>query len=191
LRRYDVVSAERDAAAANAKIGVAKAAFFPALNLSAQGGFDNSSLSQLLSTSSRIWTLGPSLAVSLFDGGARDAAVDSARAAYDGDAAMYRNTVITAFQSVEDSLSSLHHLDMQASAQARILKSSEQLYASAQEQRQVGSSSEQDLLGARLALLQAQRNHTDARAAFSESSVTLIKNLGGGWQWHMQEQSSP
>lgn len=188
LRRYDVVNAERTAAAANARIGVAKAAFFPELNLSAQGGFDNSSAAQLLSASSRVWTLGPSLALTLFDGGARDAAVESARATYDGDAAIYRNTVITAFQSVEDSLSSMHHLDMQVLAQSRILKNSEQLFANAQQQRQIGSGSEQDLLSAQLALLAAQRNFTDARAASCQSSVMLIKNLGGGWQWKTSEQ---
>ena len=183
LRRYDVVSAERTAAAANARIGVAEAAFFPTFTLSAQGGFDSSTFAQLLSYSDRLWTLGPDLAATLFDGGARNAAVASAHAAYDEDVAVYRNTVIAAFQGVEDSLSSMHHLGVQASAQALILRGNEQLYASARAQRRVGASSEQNLLGAKLALLKARQNLVDARAVFSESSVTLIKNLGGGWQW--------
>lgn len=190
LRRYDVVNAERIAAAANAKIGVAKAAYFPALTLSAQGGFDSTSLSQLLAASSHVWTLGPSLAVSLFDGGARDAAVESARATYDGQVAMYRYTVISALQSVEDSLSSMQHLNTQVAAQARILRDGEQLYASASLQRQIGASSEQDQLNAKLALLQAQRNAVGARAALAQSSVVLIENLGGGWQWNPDEKSS-
>lgn len=186
-RRYDVVSAERTAAAANARIGVAEAAFFPTLGLSAQGGFESDTLAHLLSLPDRLWTLGPDLAASLFDGGAREAAVASARATYDEEVALYRNTVIAAFQSVEDSLSAMRHLHLQAQAQARILRGNEQLYTSAQVQRQVGSSSEQNLLGTQLALLQAKQNLIDARAALSESSVTLIKNLGGGWQWKVAD----
>ncbi len=181
-RRYDVVSAERSAAAANARIGVAKAAYFPNLTLTADGGFESGSFAHILSIANRVWTIGPSLAVTLFNGGARDAAVDSARAGYDQAVASYRNTVVTAFQSVEDSLSSMRHLGVQASAQARILRRNERLYASARAQRRVGATSEQDLLAARVTLLQARQNRIDARAAWCESSVTLIKNLGGGWQ---------
>ncbi len=181
-RRYDVVSAERTAAAANARIGVAKAAYFPNLTLTADGGFESGSFAHILSIANRVWTIGPSLAVTLFNGGARDAAMDSARASYDQAVAGYRNAVVTAFQSVEDSLSSMHHLGAQAAAQARILRRNERLYASARAQRRVGATSEQDLLSARVTLLQARQNRIDARAAWCESSVTLIKNLGGGWQ---------
>jgi NodT family efflux transporter outer membrane factor (OMF) lipoprotein len=187
-RRYDVVIAERTAAAANARIGVAEAAFFPSLGLSAQGGFESSTFAHLLSLPDRLWTLGPALAATLFDGGARQAAVASARATYDEDVALYRNAVIAAFQSVEDSLSAVHHLRRQAEARARILRRNAQLYASAKVQRQVGASSEHDLLGIQLALLQARQNVVDAQAALSESSVTLVKNLGGGWQWKVANE---
>ncbi len=181
-RRYDVVSAERTAAAANARIGVAKAAYFPNLTLTADGGFESGSFAHILSIANRVWTIGPSLAVTLFNGGAREAAMDSARASYDQAVAGYRNAVVTAFQSVEDSLSSMRHLGVEATAQARILRRNERLYASARAQRRVGATSEQDLLAARVTLLQARQNRIDARAAWCESSVTLIKNLGGGWQ---------
>lgn len=182
-RRYDVVSAERTAASANAQIGVAIAAFFPTLTLSAQGGFQHNTLAHLFSLPSRVWTLGPDLASTIFDGGARTAAVHEARATYDEDVANYRNTVLTAFQTVEDSLSSVNHLKQQQSAFANILKRNQQLFASEQAQFQVGSASQQELLTEQLTLLQAQQNLSDTQALLTQSSVTLIKNLGGGWQW--------
>ena len=182
-RRYDVVMAERTAAAANAKIGLAKAAFFPNLTLSAQGALDSASLAHLLSYSNRVWSLGSSLAENLFDGGARDAAVEAARASYDADVAYYRNTVITAFQGVEDALSSVHHLDEQAATQARLLAANRTLYEHARDQWQAGAASEQSALDARLVLLQSQQAENDTRAAWARSSVALIMNLGGGWQW--------
>ena len=93
-RRYDVVNAERTAASANARIGVAKAAFFPTLDLTAEGGFQHNKFADLFSMPNRFWTLGPSLAGTLFDGGARTAAVNEARATYDADVATYRQTVL-------------------------------------------------------------------------------------------------
>jgi NodT family efflux transporter outer membrane factor (OMF) lipoprotein len=182
-RRYDVVSAERTAAAANAKIGVADAAFFPALTLSAQGGFQHDAFAHLFSLPNRFWTLGPDLAATIFDAGARTAAVHEAEATYDQDVATYRNTVLTAFQNVEDSLSSVNHLRQQMQAYAKILQRNQQLFASERAQRLAGSASEQDLLTQQLTLLQAEQNLKDTQALLAQSSVTLIKNLGGGWQW--------
>lgn len=182
-RRYDVVAAERTAAAANAQIGVATAAFFPTLTLSAQGGFQHNTLAHLFSLPSRVWTLGPDLAETIFDGGARTAAVHEARATYDEDVATYRNTVLTAFQNVEDSLSSVNHLRQQEQAFANVLKRNQQLFASEQAQLRVGSASEQDLLNQQLTLLTAEQNLSDTQALLTQSSVSLIKNLGGGWQW--------
>lgn len=186
LRRYDIVSAERTAAAANARIGVAKATYFPDLSLSASDGFAGSSMANLLTLPHRIWSVGPALAETLFDGGARSAAVESARANYDAEVAAYRNTVLSAFQSVEDSLSSMNHLGEQSAAQTRILRRSEQLYASSSAQFEAGAASQQDLLSAKLSLLQAQQQYMDVQAALSQSSVTLIKNLGGGAQWSQE-----
>jgi NodT family efflux transporter outer membrane factor (OMF) lipoprotein len=182
-RRYDVVSAERTAASANATIGVAEAAFFPTLTLSAEGGFQHNTFAHLFSLPSRLWTLGPDLAETIFDGGARTAAVHEARATYDEDVATYRNTVLTAFQSVEDSLSTVNHLKQQQQAFANILQRNQQLFSSERAQFQVGAASQQDLLTEQLTLLQAEQNLNDTQGLLTQGSVALIKNLGGGWQW--------
>jgi NodT family efflux transporter outer membrane factor (OMF) lipoprotein len=182
-RRYDVVSAERTAAAANARIGVAEAAFFPSLTLSAEGGFQHNTFAHLFSLPNRLWTLGPDLAETIFDAGARTAAVRQARATYDEDVATYRNTVLTAFGSVEDSLSSVNHLRVQQASFANILHRNQQLFASVQAQRDYGAASEQDLLTQELTLIEAEQNLRDTQSVLAQSSVALIKNLGGGWQW--------
>jgi NodT family efflux transporter outer membrane factor (OMF) lipoprotein len=182
-RRYDVVGAERTAAAANAKIGVAVAAFFPTLELSAEGGFQHNALAHLFSLPNRFWTLGPSLVGTIFDGGARSAAVREARATYDSDVANYRQTVLASFQSVEDSLSSCNHLKQQAQAYANIYQRNRELFASQQAQYTIGTASEQNLLTQQLTLLQAEQSLKDTQASLTLSTVALIKNLGGGWQW--------
>jgi NodT family efflux transporter outer membrane factor (OMF) lipoprotein len=182
-RRYDVVNAERTAASANAKIGEAEAAFFPTLNLSAEGGFQHNALANLFSLPNRFWSVGPSLAETLFDGGARSAAVAEARATYDADVATYRGTVLSAFESVENSLSSCNHLKEEAEAFAGILRRNQSLFASENAQYTVGTASEQNLLTQRLTLLQAEQNLKDTQASLTTSTVTLIENLGGGWQW--------
>jgi NodT family efflux transporter outer membrane factor (OMF) lipoprotein len=182
-RRYDVVSAERMAAAANAKIGVAEAAFFPTLMLSAQAGFQYSTLSSLFSLPNRLWTLGPSLTQPIFDGGARNAALHEARATYDEYVATYRQTVLTAFQSVEDSLSLSNHLMQQQRAYADVYQRNQQLFDREQAQFRFGMASEQNVLSQQLTLLLAQQNLADTQALLTLSSVTLIRNLGGGWQW--------
>jgi NodT family efflux transporter outer membrane factor (OMF) lipoprotein len=181
-RRYDVVSAERTAAAANAGIGVAEAAFYPSLTFSAQGGFAHNTLAHLFTVPSRFWTLGPDLAETIFDAGARTAAVRGARATYDQDVANYRNTVLTAFQSVEDSLSSMNHLRAQASAFAKVYDSNSRLFASEQAQFDAGAVSQQNLLTQRLTLIQAEQSLRDTQALLAQSNVLLVKNLGGGWQ---------
>lgn len=182
-RRYDVVSAERTAAAANAQIGAAEAAFFPTLTLSAQGGYQHNTLAHLFTLPNRVWTLGPDLAATIFDGGARTAAVREARATYDQDVAAYRQAVLTAFQNVEDSLSSLNHLQRQADAYANIFRRNQQLFDSERAQFQVGTVSEQNLLDQQLTLLLAQQNLADTQALLTQGRIALVRNLGGGWQW--------
>ncbi|HEY1609257.1 MAG TPA: efflux transporter outer membrane subunit [Paraburkholderia sp.] len=182
-RRPDVVEAERTAAAANAKIGAAEAAFFPVLDLAAQGGFEHNTFAHLFSLPSRVWTLGPDLAATLFDGGARSAAVREARATYDEDVATYRETVLTAFQNVEDSLSSWNHLAQQAHSFADIYQRNQALFSSEQAQLAAGTASEQSVLTQQLTLLQAEQNLKDTQSLLTQSSVAMIKNLGGGWQW--------
>jgi NodT family efflux transporter outer membrane factor (OMF) lipoprotein len=180
-RRPDVVSAERSAAAANAKIGAAEAAFFPVLDLSAQGGFEHNTFAHLFSLPSRVWTLGPDLAATIFDGGARTAAVHEAEASYDEAVANYRQAVLGAFQNVEDSLSSWNHLAQQETAYANIYRRNQALFASTQAQLSAGTASEANLLTQQLTLLQAEQNLKDTQSLLVQSSVGLIKNLGGGW----------
>jgi outer membrane protein TolC len=182
-RRYDVVTAERQVASANAKIGAAEAAFYPTLDLAAQGEYVHNQFAHLVSLPNRLWTLGPTLAETIFDGGARSAAVSEARATYDEEVANYRQTVLTAFQSVEDSVSSWNHLQQQVQAYTNINQRTQKLFDSTRAQRQAGTASQQSLLNEQLTLLSARQNLQDSQASLAQSSVTLIKNLGGGWQW--------
>jgi len=182
-RRPDVVTAERTAAAANAKIGVAVAAFYPVLNLSVEEGFESTAINKLFSLPSRFWTLGPSLTETVFDGGARTAAVREARATYDENVANYRQTVLTAFQDVENSLSSYNHLQQQARAFANIYGRNQQLFSNQHQAFVVGAASEAATLTQQLTLLQAEQSLKDTQSLSTQSSVTLVENLGGGWQW--------
>src|SRR5471032_445251 len=183
-RRPDVVAAERDADSANARIGVAEAAFFPTVDLSAQVGYRASALSSLFSLPNRLWTLGPTLAETLFDGGAREAAVNQAQANYDQIAANYRGTVLGALQNVEDNLSAINHLQQQADAYQQIYQRNQQLFGSEQAQQAAGTVSQQNVLTQQLILLQTEQSLRDTQGLLSQGSVALIQSLGGGWQSH-------
>ncbi len=134
-------AAERRIAAANAQIGVAQAAFFPSLTLSALGGFQNSALGNLLSLPSRFWSLGAALAQTLFDGGLRTAQKAQAIAAYDETVATYRPTVLTAFQEVEDNLAALALLEQEAAVQDDAVKAARESAAIANNQYKAGTAS--------------------------------------------------
>ena len=125
-RRPDIASAERRVAAANAQIGVAKAAFFPALTLSATGGFQGAGFSQWLNAPARFWSLGATLAQTIFDAGARRAQTEQAIAAYDATVAAYRQTVLAGFQEVEDNLAALRILEQEAQVQAEAVTAARQ-----------------------------------------------------------------
>ncbi|WP_438867213.1 efflux transporter outer membrane subunit [Pseudomonas sp. L1(2025)] len=181
-RRPDVVAAERSAAAANAKIGVAEAAFFPSLDLTAELGYRGSALGGLFSLPNRIWTLGPALAQTIFDGGAREAAVKQAEASYDQIAATYRGTVLSALQNVEDNLSAINHLHTQADAFQQVYQRNQQLFGSQEAQLRAGTVSREAVLTQQLVLLQAEQNLRDTQGQLSQGSVALIQSLGGGWQ---------
>jgi NodT family efflux transporter outer membrane factor (OMF) lipoprotein len=180
-RRPDVASAERKAAAANEQIGVAIAAFFPTLMLSAQGGFSSSVLSQLLQAPSRFWSLGPSLAATVFDGGLRRAKTDAARAAYDQQAAAYRQTVLNAFQDVEDNLVSLRILEQQIVVQQDAVNSAQQALQIVLNQYKAGTVAYVSVLTAQTTLLSAQQKLVTLAGERMTSSVGLVKALGGGW----------
>lgn len=181
-RRPDVIAAERTAASANARIGVAEAAFFPTLDLSAEIGFRGSSFGNLFTLPNRIWSLGPTLAATLFDGGAREATLRQAYAGYDQDVANYRGTVLAALQNVEDNLSAVNHLQLQEQTYRQIHQRNQQLFASQEAQQRVGVVSQQAVVTQQLLLLQSEQNLRDAQGQLSQASVALIQSLGGGWQ---------
>ncbi len=181
-RRPDVAVAERQAAQANAQIGVAEAAWFPTLTLSASGGFQNSVLSQLLDAPSRYWSIGPRLAETLFDGGARSAQTAQARAAYDAAAANYRQVALAAFQNVEDNLAALRILEQEAAAQAEAVKSAEQFLTITINQYRAGTVSYLNVASAQATAYSNERNAISILGTRLDDSVALIKALGGGWE---------
>ena len=181
-RRPDIAAAERAVAAANARIGVARAAFFPSLNLSAGLGGSAGSLADLVSAPTLAWSLGAALAQTIFDAGARSAAVDQAMAAHQGASASYRQTVLTAFAQVEDQLTSLSALATQiehvraaasaaGGAEQRILNS-----------YQAGLSAYTDVVTAQATALSARRSVMQLQLQRQQAAVGLIEALGGGWQ---------
>jgi NodT family efflux transporter outer membrane factor (OMF) lipoprotein len=180
-RRPDVAIAERQAAAANAQIGVAESAFFPTLTLSATAGFQNSTFSKLLTAPSRFWSLGPQLAETIFSGGAREAQVAQARAGFDAAAANYREVALAAFQNVEDNLAALRILEAESVAQADALKSAETSLAIALNQYRAGTVSYLNVVTAQATAYSNERNAISILGNRLTDSVALIKALGGGW----------
>lgn len=180
-RRPDIAAAERRVAAANAQIGVAQAAFFPALTLGASAGFQNSSFSQLLTLPNRFWSLGPTLALTLFDAGARAAQEEGALAAHDKSVASYRQTVLAAFQEVEDNLAALRVLAAAAAAQQAAARSAAEALALTENQYRAGTVSYLNVVVAQAAALGAARSELDIAGRRLLASTTLQKALGGGW----------
>ncbi|MFM0734861.1 efflux transporter outer membrane subunit [Paraburkholderia sediminicola] len=180
-RRPDIASAERKAAAANEQIGVAIAAFFPSLTLSATGGFENSVFSQLLTAPSRFWTLGPQLAATIFDAGLRQAKTEAARAAYDQDVATYRQTILTAFQDVEDNLASQRILEQEIVVQRQAVDSAKQALAIVTNEYKAGTVGYINVLTAQTTAFTAEQKLQSIAGQRMVSSVGLVKALGGGW----------
>ncbi|KKB64453.1 RND transporter [Robbsia andropogonis] len=181
-RRPDVAAAERSAAAANEQIGIYQAAFFPTLTLSATGGFASSMFSNWLTAPARMWTIGPQLAATLFDGGLRRAEVAGARAAYDQAAATYRATVLSAFQDVEDNLSSLRILANEAAIDQQAVVSAQQSLTVTTNGYKAGTNQYLDVLTAQATLLSTQRSLIDVNGRRMVAAAGLIKALGGGWE---------
>ncbi|HJV36995.1 efflux transporter outer membrane subunit [Geomonas sp.] len=181
-RRPDIAAAERRMAAANAQIGVAKAAYYPDLRLSASAGFQSLLLGDWLTWPSRFWSVGAGLTETVFDGGLRGAQTEAARAAYDQTVAAYRQTVLTGFQEVEDNLSALRILEAEAKAQAEAVQASEETLAVAVNQYKAGIISYLNVITAQTTALSNQRTEVGIQARRLTSSVGLIKALGGGWE---------
>ncbi|MDE1179836.1 efflux transporter outer membrane subunit [Paraburkholderia sp.] len=181
-RRPDVVQAERTVAEYNAKIGVAKAGYFPTLTLSADGGYSGTSLAHLVSLPTRFWSLGLNVAQTIFDAGATSAAVDQARANYDQQVASYRQTVLSAFQDVEDYLSAVQITSQQAVAAQAVAVRSGELSASQLRGFDAGTSSRMDVLDTQLTEMQDRKLSLDYSGQALQDAVLLVKALGGGWQ---------
>ncbi len=180
-RRPDIASAQLRVAAANAQLGVAQTAFFPALTLSASAGLRSSSLASLLSAPNLVWSLGPQLALALFDNGARTAAQENALANVDLAAATYRGAVITALQEVEDALSSGAALQHQAQAQQLAVEAAQRALTVAQNQYRAGIVGYLNVLSAQASLLAGQRSQIELQRQQLVAVNALLKNLGGGW----------
>jgi len=180
-RRPDIAAAERRAAAANAQVGVAEAAFFPSLSLSATGGFQSSVLSQLFSLPSRYWSLGPALAQTIFDAGLRRAQTAQAMATYDENVANYRQTVLAGFQEVEDNLAALRILEQEAVVQDEAVKSARESLTITLNQYRAGTANYLAVVVAQAVALSNERAALTILGRRLTASVTLIKALGGGW----------
>ncbi|HTJ97149.1 MAG TPA: efflux transporter outer membrane subunit, partial [Rhodocyclaceae bacterium] len=176
--RPDIVAAERRMAAANAQIGVAKAAWFPALTLSGSYGYRNNELADLISMPHRFWSLGPSLAMALFDGGARSAAIETARASYDQNVATYRQTVLTAFQEVEDNLAAARLVGEEKLQREIAAKAARRSREIATNQYTAGTGGQLQVTTAQANELSAERTMIDARQRHLLAAVQLYKNTG-------------
>jgi NodT family efflux transporter outer membrane factor (OMF) lipoprotein len=181
-RRPDIAGAQRRMIAANANIGVARAAYFPTLTLGAQGGFQSTSFSNWLSAPSSFWAIGPNALLTVFDGGLRRAQVAQARAEFDASAANYRGIVVSAFQQVEDSLASLnHYYDADVEEKAAVEAAQRTLNLSMALYRQ-GATDYLTVITSQTALLQAQLQALTLDTLQLHASVDLIRALGGGWE---------
>lgn len=180
-RRPDVAAAERRVAEANAQIGVARAAYYPAITLSGAAGYQSTSVENLFSGPGLIWSVGATLAQTLFDGGLRKAVTEQARAIYQGTVANYRQTVLTAFQEVEDNLSTLRILSQELQQQNAAVESSQRYLTLANARYQSGLDSYLNVITAQTTLLSNQRTAMNLQMQQLTASVQLIKALGGGW----------
>ncbi len=181
-RRPDIAQAERLVAQANAQIGVAIAAYFPTLTLTGLGGFDSTLLKNLLTKPARFWSIAESLAETLFDGGLRNANVKIARASYDQAVANYRQTVLTAFQDVEDNLSTLRILGEEVDKQNQAVATAQHSLRLVINQYKAGTVGLSDVLNAEITVYTAEKGAADISYRRMVAAVGLIKALGGGWE---------
>jgi NodT family efflux transporter outer membrane factor (OMF) lipoprotein len=181
-RRPDIAAAERQVAAANAEIGVAKAAYFPSLNLAVSGGFQSGDTNTLFTMARRYWALGPAgVALTLFDGGVKNAEYKQAIAAHDAAAAAYRQAVLTGFQEVEDNLAALRILEEETRIQDKAVAAAEQALALMINQYKAGTVSYLNVMTAQTVALSNQQIAVQLKGERLNAAVLLVKALGGGW----------
>ena len=181
-RRPDIAAAAARVAAANAQIGVAQSAYFPALTLSGSAGYRGSELGELVSAPNLFWSIGPALALTLFDGGARQSAQDSAQASADQAIATYRQTVLTALQEVEDNLVVASSMQEELALQGDALKAAERSLEITNNQYKAGTVSYLNVVTAQATVLTAERSLLDLRNRQLAATTQLLKNLGGRWE---------
>jgi NodT family efflux transporter outer membrane factor (OMF) lipoprotein len=181
-RRPDIAGAQRRMIAANATIGVARAAYFPSLTLNAQGGFQSTAVSNWLSAPSSFWAIGPNALLSVFDGGLRRAQVAQARAEFDASAADYRGAVVAAFQQVEDDLASLNHYHDAAEQEKAAVQAAQRTLDLSMALYKQGAADYLTVVTSQTALLQAQLQALNLDTLQLRASVDLVRALGGGWQ---------
>ncbi len=180
-RRPDVAAAERKMAAANAQIGIAVAAYFPSLTLSGSGTTSAATLSQLFKSSTTVWSVGPALAETIFDGGLRRAEVAQAKAAYQSSVASYRQTVLAGFEQVEDDIITLRVLEEQAVIEDKTVKAAREAEALTLNQYKAGTVPYSSVITAQTTRLSAEQTELQVLSSRLQASVSLVEALGGGW----------
>jgi NodT family efflux transporter outer membrane factor (OMF) lipoprotein len=190
-RRPDIAAAERRVAAANAQIGVARAAYYPTITLSGAAGYQNTSVQNLFTGPGLVWSVGATLAQTLFDGGLRKAVTEQSRAIYQGTVANYRQTVLTAFQEVEDNLSTLRILSQELQQQHAAVASAQRYRNLAGVRFQSGIDLYLNVIVAQTALRSNQRTELILQMEQLTASVQLIKALGGGWNTSLETTATP
>ncbi|HTB67803.1 MAG TPA: efflux transporter outer membrane subunit [Steroidobacteraceae bacterium] len=180
-RRPDVAAAERRVAAANSQIGVARAAYFPVFSLLGAIGFESTTAGSWITAPSRMWSIGPSAIVTALDGGLHRAQAAQAHAAYDEQVADYRNTVLTAYQEVEDNLSALHDLELESISESAAVVATAAVLEQAQYRYEGGETTYLEVVTAENAALAARLAAANIQLRRMTASVLLVKALGGGW----------
>jgi NodT family efflux transporter outer membrane factor (OMF) lipoprotein len=181
-RRPDIAAAERRVASANEQIGIAKSAYYPSLSLSASAGTGASRVADLFKASSSVWSLGLSAAQLIFDAGATGARVDGARAAHEQAVARYRQTVLVAFQDVEDQLAATRVLQTQQELRRQASEAADQVEQQVLNRYRSGQVGYTEVITAQATALSARRALVQAMADRQTTAVALIQSLGGGWQ---------
>jgi NodT family efflux transporter outer membrane factor (OMF) lipoprotein len=180
-RRPDIAASERRVASANAQVGLAKAAYYPLVNIVASGGLESGTITTLLQGPSALWSVGASAAATIFDGGRRHAQNDEAKAAYDSSVASYRQTVLSAFQQVEDNLAALRVLEDEAGVQATAVQSAQRSLDLSNTRYEGGVTSYLEVITAQNAALSDEVTAVNILGRRMASAVLLIEALGGGW----------
>lgn len=180
-RRPDIAASERRVASANAQVGLAKSAYYPLINIVASGGFESGTITTLLQGPSALWSVGAAAAATIFDGGRRHARNDEAKAAYDSSVASYRQTVLSAFQQVEDNLAALRVLEQEAGVQSTAVQSAQRSLDLSNTRYEGGVTSYLEVITAQNAALSDEVTAVNILGRRMASAVLLVEALGGGW----------